>query len=113
MTPKAITVLLLLIGLVACGGGNGTGGGDNTGDTSPSSPVITGFTASAAAITEVAGASLTAVFINGPGSIDKGVGSSPPVYSFSSCNVVYSPTGWRRCFVPKKAFEAWDIGRNS
>ena len=73
MTLKAITALLMLAGLVGCGGNSSTS--TSTSDTSPLSPEISSFTASATTITEGGSVTLVAVFSNGSGSIDNGVGA--------------------------------------
>ncbi len=59
----------VLLGPLACGGGGGAV------TVAPAGPVITSFTASPANIGAGASATLTAVFANGSGSIDQGVGA--------------------------------------
>lgn len=69
---QALVTGASLLVLLACGGG---GGGTATPPAPPSAPVISSFTAARTPITAGTSTTLTAVFSNGSGSIDHGVGA--------------------------------------
>src|SRR5688572_21104285 len=87
MRPVAILILLLAMGLSACGGGSsdatapaagepGAAGAPGAGDPpqSPAGPVIASFAADSLDTAADGPVRLTAVFSGGVGSIDHGVG---------------------------------------
>lgn len=66
---KHLLPLTILVLVTACGGGGGDG------DSNQVTPTITSFTVSSATITAGSSVDLTAVFTNGSGSINNGLGS--------------------------------------